>query len=454
MARRLEEYVLRGEIRNGRRNSVSGWLEVLRAETYDGKVSVQPALVMLSITGNLGGVLEGLTFRFEVRHGDLPKPRPVLEADFQTQQIGAMGDSVFRMVRVPSMPVDEYTDANRRDENPPEEQRASIYLEWYSQNGRVVLELLDPKFEFEGAYKDLTDPDPQASHSSGDFSPPEITTIIRNADGTFDVVDDLDDLDESDDGEDDGDETDDWDDDDDVNSIDEDLSLDDDASFDEESTNDDGRVGEQVDAGEESDPFALFPPNLEEQIHESATDAVDVDSLMAQSRDDNDDELDVSDREERTWPDFQSLAEARANGTSHKPRDWSEVIPGIDPATKAMYEQWDEVIFGTKDEPLTLLFEEPLCLPKPNALRDETHAWQVLSPLLAAMALRGVAFDMCVHFTAMQAYELLIDELLPRAGVHPNLAATGFVKHYCTTEHCEECTKGVSERSKGRDSSE
>ena len=31
MAYRLESYVLRGEIRNSQRNSVSGWLEVLRA---------------------------------------------------------------------------------------------------------------------------------------------------------------------------------------------------------------------------------------------------------------------------------------------------------------------------------------------------------------------------------------------------------------------------------------
>ena len=37
MARRLEDFVLRGEIRNGQRNSVSGWLEVLRTESYEGK---------------------------------------------------------------------------------------------------------------------------------------------------------------------------------------------------------------------------------------------------------------------------------------------------------------------------------------------------------------------------------------------------------------------------------
>jgi hypothetical protein len=161
----------------------------------------------------------------------------VLEADFQTQQIGAMGDCVFRMVQVPLMPIEEFLEARRRGESPPVQQRASIYLEWYSQNGRVILELLDPKFEFEGAYKDLGDPEPEALPSSDDFSPPEITTIIRNADGTFDVIDDDDDIDDT------------------------------------------------AEAGDDSDPFALFPKNLEQQIHESASDTIDVDSLLSQRSD-------------------------------------------------------------------------------------------------------------------------------------------------------------------------
>ena len=403
MAQRLEEFVLRGEIRNGSRNSVSGWLEVLRAESYEGKETVEPALIMLSFTGNLGGELEGLTFRFEVRECDLPNPRPVLEAAFQSQQIGAMGDSVFRMVRVPLVPIDEFLEACRRGETPPEEQRASIYLEWHSQNGRVVLELLDPKLEFEGEYKELGDPEPEALPSSDDFSPPEITTIIRNTDGTFDLIDD------------------------------------------------NGDANEPLEADDDSDPFSLFPKNLEQQIHESASDAIDVDSILSFDNDAADDDSEAADDDD-IGPDSMLSLDSQSHPSAPIPRDWSEVIPGIDPATKAMYEEWDEVIYGTKDEPLTWLFEEPLCLPKPNALRDEEHAWQVLSSLLAAMALQGVAFDMCPHYTAMRAYELLIDDLLPRAGVHPNLAATGFVKHYCSWEFCQECDAEFEERRNARDS--
>ena len=405
MAQRLEEFVLRGEIRNGSRNSVSGWLEVLRAESYEGKETVEPALIMLSFTGNLGGELEGLTFRFEVRECDLPNPRPVLEAAFQSQQIGAMGDSVFRMVRVPLVPIDEFLEACRRGETPPEEQRASIYLEWHSQNGRVVLELLDPKLEFEGEYKELGDPEPEALPSSDDFSPPEITTIIRNTDGTFDLIDD------------------------------------------------NGDANEPLEADDDSDPFSLFPKNLEQQIHESASDAIDVDSILSYDNAAADEDSEAADDDEvDIGPDSMLSLDSQSDPSAPMPRDWSEVIPGIDPATKAMYEEWDEVIYGTKDEPLTWLFEEPLCLPKPNALRDEEHAWQVLSSLLAAMALQGVAFDMCPHYTAMRAYELLIDDLLPRAGVHPNLAATGFVKHYCSWEYCQECDAEFEERRNARDS--
>lgn len=368
MAYRIHDYVVRGEIRNAQRNSVSGWLEVLRSEKREDGESIEAGLVMLSFTGNLSGQLEGCTFRFEVRERDLPLPRPVLESAFRSDQIGVMGDSVFRMVRVPLIPVEEFYEACKRGETPPEEQRVSIYLEWHSQNGRVVLELLDPKLEFEGQYKDLADPEPDPIPSRDEVGPPEITTIIRNDDGTFDVIPD--------------------------------PSL--------------------ADEPNEDDPFGLFPKDLEEEIRESA----------------NDPESDVDD----SW----------VSETPAKPRSWDEVIPGIDPETKALYEQWDEVIHGTKDEPLTWLFDEPLSLPKPENVRDEQHAWEVLNSLLTAMALRGVAFDMCPHFTAMKAYRLLIEDLLPEAGVHPELVSTGFVQHFSSWESCPECEAEFDEEYKKR----
>jgi hypothetical protein len=67
MAYRLESYVLRGEIRNSQQNSVSGWLEVLRATGKGEDAASEPRLVMLSFVGNLQGELAGRDFRFEVR---------------------------------------------------------------------------------------------------------------------------------------------------------------------------------------------------------------------------------------------------------------------------------------------------------------------------------------------------------------------------------------------------
>lgn len=372
MAYRIQDYVIRGEIRNGKRNSVSGWLEVLRTEKQGDTETVEPSLVMLSFTGNLGGELEGQAFRFEVREQDIPDPRPVLDKNFRPDQIGAMGDSVFRMVRVPLVSMEEFLKATQRGETPPEEQRASIYLEWYSQNGRVVLELLDPKLEFEGHYVDLADPEPEALPSQDGTDLPGITTIIRNDDGSFEVIPDP------------------------------------------------GESVESEDPADEEDPFGLFPGNLNEQIRESA--------MGPESPDDEFSDTEPELTEELPWTDETAAT-----------RSWDEAIPGIDPETKALYEQWDEVVHGTKDEPLTWLFDDPLCLPKPDDVRDERHAWEVLNALLSAMALRGVAFDMCPHFTAMRAYRLLIEELLPEAGVHPDLVSTGFVQHYSSWESCADC---------------
>ena len=111
-----------------------------------------------------------------------------------------------------------------------------------------------------------------------------------------------------------------------------------------------------------------------------------------------------------------------------------------------MYEEWDEVTHGTKDEPLTWLFEGPLCLPKPDGIADETEAWIALNSLLAAMALRGVAFHMCEHYTAMRAYRLLIEELLPEAHVHPELLRIGFTQNYSSYEFCDACDEEMDRK--------
>ena len=380
MAFRLESYVVRGEIRNSQQNGVSGWLEVLRSTGKGEEVASEPRLVMLSFVGNLQGELAGRDFRFEVRERDLPSPRPVLEEQFHNDQVGPMGDSVFRMVRVPLIPIEEFYMALKRGETPLEEQRASLYLEWYSQNGRVVLELLDPILEFAEQYDLLADPEPEPLPENLDSDSPGIMQIFPENEEFF------------------------------------------------SEGHDQNSAAEVID---DEDPFGLFPKGLSQQISQTSLDSGSIDDSFQHE-------------EQLPWCDSEPQT----------PRSWDEVIPGIDPETKAMYEQWDEVTHGTKNEPLTWLFESPLCLPKPDDVLDEQQAWSVLHSLLAAMALRGVAFDMCSHFTAMQAYRLLIEELLPEAGVHPSLVATGWVQHYSSWESCKECEAEFDEEYNRRKNSE
>ena len=339
MALRIEHSVLRGEIRNSRKNSVSGWLEVLKKQTQRGQTSTETAIVAISLAGNLAGEFYGKDFRFRVREHDITGIETALSEDFHLQQVGVMGDSLYRMVRVPLIPTEEFLEAVRRGDAPPEEQRVSLYLEWFSQNGRVVLELLDPRLEFDGSYLEFADPEPGENPDLNASLPPSMTTIVRRDDGSFEVFDDS-------------------------NSpmwTEEDIEP------------------TEAPQTESEDIFNLFESGLEDRIRQSAG---------------------------QETPDFASdKAEAPA---TNRP-SWEDLIPGINAETKALYEQWDEVLHGRNDEPLMWLFEEPLSLPKPADLRDEQQAWEVLATLLGAMALRGVAFEMCpnsVRHTCCSGYEL------------------------------------------------
>jgi hypothetical protein len=120
-------------------------------------------------------------------------------------------------------------------------------------------------------------------------------------------------------------------------------------------------------------------------------------------------------------------------------RSWDEVIPGISDETKKMYEQWDDIFDGDKDEPIVSLLDPPLSVPKPDQIRDEREAEQWLKTLLARLAQQGVVLDVCEHFSPIDCYRLLVDEILPEAQVHPKLASTGFIQHYSTWESCEKC---------------
>jgi hypothetical protein len=176
------------------------------------------------------------------------------------------------------------------------------------------------------------------------------------------------------------------------------------------------------------DPYGLFPANLEQQLSAAGEEDERLPGAFA---DESAVDEEPAEEEPTEW-----TGEAAAGG---KQRSWDEVIPGIDPETKRMYEEWDEVIDGTKDVPFHELFDPPLVLKRPADIADEAEAEEQLRQLLARLALHCVVIHRCEHFTALETFRWLVEDLLPEEGVHPQLGPTGFFRHYDTSEHCPAC---------------
>jgi hypothetical protein len=120
-------------------------------------------------------------------------------------------------------------------------------------------------------------------------------------------------------------------------------------------------------------------------------------------------------------------------------RSWDEVLPGIDEKTKNMYEEWDEVASGEKDELLCTLFDPPLKLELADTIVDEAAAESLLTALLERLATHNVEIETCDHFSALETYRWLVEDILPEAEIHPQLSRIGFVQHYTTWEDCKKC---------------
>jgi len=191
MALRLTDLVVRGEIDNTRKNSVHGWLGLLGTD--------RP--VILSLTGDCHPDLAGRRIRFETTRPPEVKVSPgdpdesegqMLERlglpGFALQQIGPTGDmTADRLVRVPECSTAEMLRRFELGEPPPTFWKRCLYLEWYSQNGRVVVEIPAPLIEFlDEAGEDPWDASQERPYTPGD-APPSVglgvTRITRDEDG-------------------------------------------------------------------------------------------------------------------------------------------------------------------------------------------------------------------------------------------------------------------------------
>ncbi len=228
MAWRLSDIVVCGEIYNTRKNSVHGALGLRGCE--------RP--VSLQLTGNCDPDLAGRSFRFEVRESPMSETRSTSEAEmdeshFAWQQIGPTGTmTADRKVRAFDCSIEEFLHRSKLGDQPPTEWKRCLYLEWYSQNGRVVLELVDPIIEFLDGFADneMTEVDDEP----GDVLPFEaaagslsITAIELDEDGNEHISD---------------------------------LSPD---------RDDDDSADDELD----EDPYGLFPDDLSAQLKDSSSDA-------------------------------------------------------------------------------------------------------------------------------------------------------------------------------------
>jgi hypothetical protein len=145
MTLRLSDLVVCGEVFNTSWYSVHGWLALRGREQ----------VVHLQLTGNCAPDLAGWHFRFEPRDADQDRgPSPAdlkLLKGFAWQQVGPTGMMTIQDAAAP----DESREAVFSSASPTtQDPGRRLYLEWFSQNGRVIVELADPKIELV-EYNDL-----------------------------------------------------------------------------------------------------------------------------------------------------------------------------------------------------------------------------------------------------------------------------------------------------------
>lgn len=186
------------------------------------------------------------------------------------------------------------------------------------------------------------------------------------------------------------------------------VSLDDDQEY------DDIPFGNEQD---DDDPYGLFPAGLDEQLRSQTE----------------------QDEQSPAAAEWESDESAKSG-----PRDWADVIPGIDPETKKMYEEWDEILHGENHVPVATLFDPPLKLPPVDEVSPEQAA-DLVRKILAELAKYAIALDVCEHFNEVDCYRVLVQSVLPKAHISPLQPGSGFVTHYSTYDWCSKCAEELEE---------
>ena len=143
MAIRIGPLVEYGELCNTRDYSVTGFVKLKGREDP----------IRLRLTGNAGPDLMGWRIAFAPPAPEAvtwwePEADPELAETLQAEQIGPTGTmTAASVVKVTACPPDELHTRCKAGEPPPFLEKPRLYVEWYSQNGRVVIEIADPRIE-------------------------------------------------------------------------------------------------------------------------------------------------------------------------------------------------------------------------------------------------------------------------------------------------------------------
>lgn len=195
MSLRLGDYVIYGEVTNIRNYSTVVYLG-LRGEEPDGDTAMH-----IELTGNCNGDLRGKHIRFRP---DRERPddavfRPDEHPGVQMLQVGPTGTMTAQgWVRDLPCSVEEFLARSRLGEIPPTTWTRHLYLEWYGQNGRGLVEMAgaiveecvrEPKGDDEGDWIPLPNLAPMPGfldrgddEDSGDDAGPDVTIIQREGD--------------------------------------------------------------------------------------------------------------------------------------------------------------------------------------------------------------------------------------------------------------------------------
>lgn len=160
MALRLGDHVVCGELFNTRYYSTHGWLKLRGRKTP----------IHLELTGNPDPDLTGGHIRFEVTEDRAKALSDIDLSKLAPQQIGPTGTMTAARRVQASEGIEDKRSGHTADEPPMQSQRC-LYLEWFSQNGQVVVELVDPRIEFvEDEDEDstaATEADADSDHDTG-----------------------------------------------------------------------------------------------------------------------------------------------------------------------------------------------------------------------------------------------------------------------------------------------